>query len=158
MLPKIAYLADLPEDAERRHSPRRKVSPLADSGPNLAGKRVLLLDISEVGLRLQSSAPLEIGQTILVNLPQAGDVEARIVWRNNEECGARFSVPISKAAVSAAILASPGRENPPASPPLHQTDGLAAISPIYAELALLMLLPVAVLFLIVLAVLPISRW
>lgn len=159
MLPKVAYLLDDQiKDAERRGATRRRVYLSSSPDDFPLGRRIVLLDLSESGFRMQCGARLHVGQTVGVNLPRWGEVEAEIVWRNNDEYGARFETPITKAVVSAAILASPEREHRQDSPIERPVERTTSIPPIYGELALLMLLPVVALFLIVFAILPISGW
>ncbi len=68
--------------------------------------RVLIHDLSQTGLRLETFNGLDLGETLIVELPYVGQIEARIVRRDKSIRGAEFLTPISKAAVSAALLRS----------------------------------------------------
>ena len=47
-----------------------------------------------------------VGAIFEVDLPQAGKVEATVVWNSGEFYGCQFELPISPAALSAAQLQS----------------------------------------------------
>lgn len=89
----------------RRSSPRRTLhleSTLAGGGEG-----VVIHDISHTGLLLETTALLAERQTLDVDLPEAGIVQASVVWRSSRFVGCRFNKPVSQAAVSAALLRNP---------------------------------------------------
>ncbi|MGD9664029.1 MAG: PilZ domain-containing protein [Novosphingobium sp.] len=107
MLLKTATISTPKPATDRRKAPRRVITfgfDIVEAGSN---QRILILDLSRTGLRLQTAANLAVGETIEVEIPEAGLVEARIMWRADDEFGAMFASPISQAAVSAVLLASP---------------------------------------------------
>ena len=109
MLPRIAYISEESEDLDRRYAKRRTLF-LPTEPPDVPwGRRAILLDLSETGLRMQCHAPPEVGEEFTVELPMAGPVTARIIWQNDLECGAEFTEAISRAAVSAAVEAFGGQ-------------------------------------------------
>lgn len=61
-------------------------------------------NISETGLLVETTSPLAEGETIVVELPEAGSQEAVVVWIDGPMHGCRFVQPISPAALSAAQL------------------------------------------------------
>lgn len=63
-------------------------------------------DLSETGLRLETSAGFDIGETLLVELPFVGETVARVIWNEKNSYGCEFMAPVGKAAVSAALLRS----------------------------------------------------
>ena len=65
---------------------------------------VIVHDISDTGILIETDARLKVGEMIEVNLPQAGLMVAEIVWIGGEIYGCRFTREISPAAVSAARL------------------------------------------------------
>lgn len=154
MLPRVAYISEVSEDADRRTAARRTVHLPASDDVTVRGPRAIILDLSETGLRLQCHSLPEVGETILVDLPLEGTIAARIVWQADGQCGAQFERRVSKASVSAAILSSPARSRfvAPPSESIEQVELL----PIHAEWALLALVPIVLLFLFALAFLPIS--
>lgn len=79
--------------------------------------RAIVHDLSETGLKLECLNPTTLGETIIVDLPFVGQIEARVVRREANICGAEFLTPVSKATVSAAILHS----NP--APPAAKGEG-----------------------------------
>lgn len=56
---------------------------------------------------LETAAGLVTGEVILFDLPVAGSTEARVIWKRKNKFGCEFLVPVSKAAVSAALLLTP---------------------------------------------------
>src|SRR3546814_9635109 len=52
------------------------------------------------------SLPLEVGDELLVDLPEAGEVTAVVAWNSGRLFGCRFEREISQAALSAAQLRS----------------------------------------------------
>lgn len=155
MLPRIAYISEAPEDAERRGAARRTVH-LPTTGDLAAfGPRAILLDLSETGLRLLCHSLPKVGETIYIELPLAGQVAAHIVWEAEGQCGAEFDQPIARAVVSAAILSSPPRQRPAETPAASEGPSIEQM-PMRAEWALLALLPLVLLLLFALAFFPIS--
>jgi transcriptional regulator with XRE-family HTH domain len=65
---------------------------------------VAVHNISRTGLLLESEAELAEGETIELDLPEAGVVEARVTWLSDRFAGCEFVMPISEAALSAAQL------------------------------------------------------
>jgi len=98
----------------RRLSPRRTLrlqSTIAEGGED-----VVIHDISHTGLLLETAAFLADRQSLDVELPEVGLVRATVVWRSGRYVGCRFARPVSKAAVSAALLRSPAADQLPAQP------------------------------------------
>ncbi|WP_082660362.1 helix-turn-helix domain-containing protein [Sphingopyxis sp. H050] len=93
--------------ASKRRSARRN-APLLVRGTTRSGDAIELLihNISESGVLVESDAPLAIDERIDVELPHAGLVQARLVWKSGQLFGCQFDAPISPAAVSAAQLQS----------------------------------------------------
>jgi transcriptional regulator with XRE-family HTH domain len=87
---------------------------------------VVVHDLSETGLLLQTSGQLSVGERIEVVLPHAGATEANVVWASNEFFGCRFEKRISRAALSAAQLLSGPQQDPvldDRSEPTQATEG-----------------------------------
>ena len=102
-----AYFEERPPAADRRRSVRRalKLGVLAgDGGP------VTILDLSLTGALLETSVPMLVGASFEVELPQAGIVEATVIWNSGEYYGCQFNLPISPVALSAALLQSAPEE------------------------------------------------
>src|SRR3546814_5125931 len=55
---------------------------------------------------VESSAPLEIGEVIEVNLPHSGKTATKVIWTSGGLAGCQFEMPISPATLSAAQLRS----------------------------------------------------
>ncbi|MBL0916233.1 MAG: helix-turn-helix domain-containing protein [Sphingopyxis sp.] len=93
--------------ASKRRSARRN-APLLVRGTTRSGDAIELLihNISESGILVESEAPLAIDERIEIELPHAGPVQARMVWKSGELFGCQFDAPISPATLSAAQLQS----------------------------------------------------
>lgn len=103
----LAYFADIPPKSDRRRSPRRSLHLGGSGGDDL----VTIHDLSLTGALLETSVPMLVGAMIEVELPQAGKIEAEIVWSSGEYYGCQFALPISPAALSAAQLKSGALES-----------------------------------------------
>lgn len=155
MLPRIAYISEPSENTERRAKARRMVQLRTVYGGAAWGQRAVLLDLSETGLRLQCHTLPDVGETIGIDLPIRGTVNAVVIWQSGGECGASFAEPISKGVVSAAILSSPPRSRPAMSPP-DPDDRTPDPVPLRTEWLLLAAVPIVLLLLYALAYLPVS--
>ncbi|WP_324263121.1 PilZ domain-containing protein [Altererythrobacter sp. H2] len=129
MLPQAATLYTSQKSDDRRASPRRSLEFGFDTGPSSTRTRVVILDISKTGLRLQSSTHFNIGDKIQLELPETDTLGSSIVWTDGDQYGVKFERPIPQAAVSAVILGAPAfppgegtpklnrlRERPPVQP------------------------------------------
>lgn len=81
---------------------------------------VTIHDLSAAGMLVETNSQLEVGQSITVCLPNADDVTAQVVWRDERLFGCRFDEPLPAAAVSAAKLRSPA-----VAPTAMQQEALA---------------------------------
>lgn len=73
-------------------------------GLDSASGTVIVHDISDTGLLIETDSELKVGEMIEVNLPQAGLMEAEIVWDGGRVYGSRFTRQLTTAAISAARL------------------------------------------------------
>lgn len=101
-MPMLAHFENLSPAADRRRTMRRALK----LGIGGAGEPVTVHDLSLSGALLETSIPMLVGAVFEVELPQAGKIEASIVWNSGEFYGCQFSLPISPAALSAAQLQS----------------------------------------------------
>jgi len=75
---------------------------------------VRILDLSQAGMTIETTTKLAVGQILVVDLPEAVSTEAYIDWQRGSSFGCKFAPPVSKAAISAAILqGSPRLHNQP---------------------------------------------
>ena len=79
-------------------------------------RAAVINDLSETGLQIETTADLEVGEALQVDLPHAGLTEALVVWKRGPLFGCEFVSPVSKAAVSAALLRSPAPQVVPRAP------------------------------------------
>jgi len=103
-----AQLDTEPDKGERRSSRRRKLR-LETEGASASSSQtqVIIHDLSEEGLLVESPIPLVTGELLEVVIPEAGTAQAEVTWDGGRFYGCKFREPISTAAVSAALLRSP---------------------------------------------------
>ncbi|MGB3806027.1 MAG: PilZ domain-containing protein [Erythrobacter sp.] len=91
---------------ERRGANRRTVhlSMSVEGSPEEA--MATIHDMSETGLRLETACKIDPEETLIVELPFLGVTEAKVIWSDGNFHGCEFLSPMSKGAVSAAILRS----------------------------------------------------
>lgn len=99
----LDYLTDNAGD-ERGHERRRLLLETSGTLPSGEEANVSVHNISQTGMLLETTLPLEEGEALSVDLPQAGTVEARVVWKSGLLFGCQFSGPVSDGALSAAEL------------------------------------------------------
>ena len=104
MVPKVLFISRA--DLERRSHDRRTLH--LEVQPAEGSYSIVLYDVSRTGARLHTSAELAVGELLELRLPE-GVVKLRIIWRKGKLFGAKFTEPVSKAWVSAALLVSPFR-------------------------------------------------
>ena len=103
----VAFLEQVEPNVERRSSARRLLNLETPVGPVADGDTTVLVhNLSAHGLLIESSASLPVGTDFDVSLPEAV-ARATVIWRDGRFFGCEFSQPISKAALSAALLKSP---------------------------------------------------
>jgi hypothetical protein len=108
-MPMVAYFEERSPARDRRRSLRRALRLGAGAG----GEEVTLHDLSLTGALLETSVPMLVGATFEVELPQAGTIEASVMWNSGEFYGCQFALPISPAVLSAALLQADA--HPPAN-------------------------------------------
>src|ERR1043165_2822350 len=101
----LAHFEDLAVQNDRRRYVRRALK----LGTGTGGEQVTIHDLSLTGALLETSVPMLVGAIFEVDLPQAGSVEATIVWNSGEYYGCQFELPIPPAVLSAALLQSQPR-------------------------------------------------
>lgn len=129
----VRAMLGLAKRGENR-SVMRKTLRLVVSGrrTNKQATEVLIHDLSRDGLLIESDEPIRIGETITVELPGGGSRQVVAVWSSTHFYGCRFARPLSRAAVSAALLkALPATdkstiEDPKTAPPTEFAANLAA--------------------------------
>lgn len=114
-----AYMDTARAVANERGAARRTLR-LEVQGSTPAGdaSNVLVHNMSETGLLIETAAPLAIGESFEVVMPDAGVLPAVVVWVGGGFFGCRFENPVPTATVSAALLRAPALSPSP-------TDDLA---------------------------------
>lgn len=100
---------EAPQDfGDRRASDRRLLRlPVAGAIANDSGVDVFIHDLSRSGLLMETRTALQVGDQIEVDLPEAGNTIARVVWSTGQFFGCQFNSLIPAAALSAALLRNP---------------------------------------------------
>ena len=108
-------------------APRRTLH-LEARGATAAGEAtdVVVHNISADGLLLECSVALEAGESIALDLPEAGTVSASVVWISGDLFGCRFDAALPPAMLAAAELRSTAAPGFDASARTDAPDDLAA--------------------------------
>lgn len=89
---------------DRRGAARRTLRLVTrTAGTDTAGD-VLILDLSTTGMMIETAEALAIDDIIEVELPEAGPLAARVLWRREAFAGCEFLSRAPVGAVSAALL------------------------------------------------------
>lgn len=126
MAPLVAEIGPFTEAAESRARNRRTLSLQVAARRSGDVAQALVHNLSENGFLVETSAAIAIGDTFDVELPEAGVTQAAVVWKRGAFLGCRFERPLSRAAVSASLLRSPGIFPVPAQsadPAFHPVGG-----------------------------------
>jgi PilZ domain-containing protein len=94
-------------ETDRRNSNRRTLR-LRVPGSTIsdAGVAVLVHDISESGLLIETKVDLALGTVLDIDFPEVGPQAATVMWNRDQFYGCEFETPVSKAGLSAALLKS----------------------------------------------------
>ena len=112
-MPLLAEFRTDPAPRDRRRGSRRTLRLEVADAPGTASGRAIVRNLSETGLLLETAEPLQNGDTLSVELPEAGAVVARVVWCRAPYFGCEFAAPVSRGSISAALLKSPVDEPVP---------------------------------------------
>ena len=111
MLPLLAELRTEARTVNDRGAARRTLRLEVQASSSSTDAHIALIrNLSERGLLIETAADLTIGETIQVDLPEAGASPARVVWTDGSFFGCEFISPVSRAAVSAALLLAPVKQ------------------------------------------------
>lgn len=108
-MPLAAQIRTSTESGKARGSVRRTLRLKVAAATPEDASHALIHNISEGGLLVETRAPLKLGDTLEVDLPEAGTTAAIVVWSRDRFFGCRFQSPVHVGAVSAALLRSPAR-------------------------------------------------
>lgn len=126
-MPMLAHFEDLEPKDDRRRYLRRGLLLGAGTG----GEPVTVHDLSLTGALLETSVPMLVGAIFEIELPHAGGVEATVIWNSGEFYGCQFELPISPAALSAALLQSDPRNSQ--AQPDGESDPLSELRELNTE-------------------------
>lgn len=106
MLPLLAEIRSDAPAADQREAARRTLR-LEVALDRAGDANALIHNLSETGLLIGTGAEVSVGDRLVVELPHAGPTGATVVWSRGGFAGCEFDSPLSRAAVSAALLKSP---------------------------------------------------
>lgn len=106
-MPILARLEDLPDDPLRPRAPRRQLH-LEAEGATASGQttQVLILNVSQTGLLLESPVELTEGERIELALPELGTASAQVVWMSERFYGCRLETPLPESVLGRLELLS----------------------------------------------------
>jgi transcriptional regulator with XRE-family HTH domain len=91
-----------PDAGERRSEERRHLLfATTAKSPDGESQPVLVRDISARGLLLETEEAGSLDKTIMVNLPETGDIEAHVIWQGDKLAGCRLETHLSQATIDA---------------------------------------------------------
>lgn len=92
-----------PDAGERRSEERRHLlyATTARGADGGGDQPVLVRDISARGLLLETEEAATLEKVIFVSLPEAGDVEAHIIWQGDKLAGCRLTTHLTQATIDA---------------------------------------------------------
>lgn len=117
-------MQDWPSENERRSEARRHLLFATGArGEDGESQPVLVRDISARGLLLETEEGVTLDQTIAVNLPEAGDVDAHVIWQGDKLAGCRLDTHLSQATIDAVRAKGEAahEEQPPTDAPAPRT-------------------------------------
>lgn len=100
------FEVDKADDGRPRAKRRRLLLKAQGSLESGVPTEVVLHNFSETGVLLESRVDLEIGEHIEIDLPEAAQARARVIWASGHLYGCAFETPIPSATLSAAQLRS----------------------------------------------------
>ena len=106
-MPIAAHFEPAAHSDDPRHSVRHTLH-LEATGATASGEhaQVTVHNISVSGLLLETTAALEIGETLVLDLPEVGNWRATVGWVSANFYGCQFDAPLTPAELSAAQLRS----------------------------------------------------
>lgn len=99
--------AEAIDGAATRGTVRRRVRLAAPASDGVRSVDVLVHNLSLTGMLVECGVPIAVGETIEIDLPEAGPTSAAVLWKSGDFHGCQFDRPIPSAAISASRLRSP---------------------------------------------------
>jgi hypothetical protein len=113
----LAHLESSGIRSNRRGSERHVLKlRVPGSTPSQSAAVVLIHDLSQTGLLIETPGSLDVGSDLEIDLPETGVRQTRVVWNSGHYFGCQFHAPISKGVLSAALLKSPAEAHPSPAP------------------------------------------
>lgn len=117
-------IPDWQGESERRSEARRHLlfatTAIGETGES---QPVLVRDISARGLLLETDEGITLDKVVTVNLPEAGEVAAHVIWQGDKLAGCRLDDHLSQATIDAVRAKGEAAhaEQPEADAPLPRT-------------------------------------
>ena len=104
-MPLLPRKAKIETSIDNRKRQRHKLFLEVEGGEHgTASDAVLVHDILDTGLLIETTSELGVGEIIEVNLPNVGVMEAEIMWGGGQIYGCKFTRERTQAAISAELL------------------------------------------------------
>jgi hypothetical protein len=134
-VPLLAEIHEQPAEGESRAAFRRTLRLRLPTQLPENATEALIHNLSERGLLIETASRLALGDTIQVELPEAGNTAAQVVWVRDDFAGCEFVRPLPKAALSAALLRSPD----PGAAPKRYAEPSNDLAPVLIAVAVSLL-------------------
>jgi hypothetical protein len=95
------------QSPDGRDASRHRLFLDARASTGSQAAEILIHNLSSTGMLLETSIDLAANNGFDVDIPEVGTVHAGIIWNSETFYGCQFEQPLSRAAVSAALLRSP---------------------------------------------------
>lgn len=125
----MRFTARFEDNPERRGDRRRTLHLQAPGSFTGAAAAVTVHNLSATGLLIETATALAEGDAFAVELPQAGEQLAEVIWADPPMFGCRFAAPLGPAALAAAHL----RSDAPAPAPAVADDFAARLGRLRRE-------------------------
>lgn len=105
-----AQLVSLPEQTDERSRLRFRLSFVTSArsdAMDLDSVRAMVHDLSTTGCRIETDASLEVGDTIVVELPEDPEREALVRWKDQRMLGCEFVEPLGQEQMVRILLSAP---------------------------------------------------
>jgi hypothetical protein len=112
---------------ERRISGRRTLRLQLPAEVEAGANPALVYNLSEHGLLLEAQSPLQPGDLLIVELPEAGATPAEVIWARDGFAGCAFEKALPAAAVSAALLRADPKPRADAGLSIHVAERKGAL-------------------------------
>lgn len=125
----VAYLDEVRASQPRRSNRRTLRLEVAGTAGSDSAAAMVIHDLSQTGLLIETDEMLAVGQKLRVELPEVGEFPAEAVWSSGRFVGCKFDEILPQAAISAALL----RSDRPGEPARGEAASVAPVQELQAR-------------------------